>query len=381
MGGMMGGGGSVSAPAPRNLTKEMLQTYQGYAATAAPYFNIESLFQPKYRQLDLANLQQQLFGYDVPGQSGQPTTISQPGGVNWAQAQTTEGGTPALANQGTPFMLNRFGTRVGGQGAGPIPGTNLIQMPGRHGRTFVDPYAGAARNAPSQTPGHHPGTIELGTLANTATRTADINDVRNLGPAAMEAFLAANPGLADSLSSLRGRLSDSPLLSSLNESAMTGLNSENYLSPQEARASTQAARGALQGQGLARSGNPAISAEILNRDASWRGRQAQERQFAEGVQGLNAQQGDFVNNAARTFSSTLGDPFQMILSRGSGAGSLSPTSPRQFDPQSPYAADLYNTNFNSQAAANIAGANQSAAKGGGTMQTIGSVVGAVAAAY
>jgi hypothetical protein len=46
-----------------------------------------------------------------------------------------------------------------------------------------------------------------------------------------------------------------------------------------------------------------------------------------------------------------------------------------------YGSDLANTNYNAQAAANIAAANQSGAKGGGTMQLVGSVVGAAATAY
>jgi hypothetical protein len=46
-----------------------------------------------------------------------------------------------------------------------------------------------------------------------------------------------------------------------------------------------------------------------------------------------------------------------------------------------YGADVANTNYNAQAAANIMAANQAGAKGGGTMQLIGSVVGAAGAAY
>jgi hypothetical protein len=46
-----------------------------------------------------------------------------------------------------------------------------------------------------------------------------------------------------------------------------------------------------------------------------------------------------------------------------------------------YAGDVANTNYNAQAAANIQGANASAAGKGGTMGMIGSIAGAAGAAY
>src|SRR6266436_6598590 len=113
---------SVNTPAPRNLSAEELQTYYGQARTAQPYFNLESYFQPKYGQLQLGNLQQQLFGYNVP-----PAGPQQPGAP------------------GTGGNVLRI----------PQPGPAV---------NFTDPYSGAA--TPSQTPGYHPGTLALGAAAN-----------------------------------------------------------------------------------------------------------------------------------------------------------------------------------------------------------------------
>jgi Chaperone of endosialidase len=325
---------SVSTPTPRNLTNELLQTYAGQSRTAQPYFNLESFFQPKYGQVQLGNLQQQLFGYNVP------------------QTPTTGTGTPLTGTAGTQ-ILNRRGqpSRAGGTLAGGL----------------TDPYAGNV--TPSQTPGYHPGTIALGTAANTLQRGADIGDVAQFGPAATSAFLQANPFLASGLTNLLTRTQDSPILQLLNRNAQTAIESGGALSPQEQRAADQQARESNAARGLLTS--PAGSvAEILNRDALTRQRQAAAQQFGMGVQGLNQNQADLVGRAAQIFSTTLSDPFQAILGRPSGAGSGGAgggypqqigTGARLFNPESPYAADIYNTNYNAQAAANVANANNQAA--------------------
>jgi len=327
---------TVNTPTPRNLTNELLQTYSGQSRTAQPYFNLESFFQPKYGQVQLGNLQQQLFGYNVP--PGGPVT---PG----AAAPGAPGSTPILNRRGQP-------SRAGGT----IPGG------------ITDPYAGAG--TPSQTPGYHPGTIALGTAANTMQRGADVADVARYGPAATSAFLQANPFLASGLTNLLTRTQDSPILRLLNQNAMGGLQAQGALSPQEQRAADQQAREANAARGLLTSGT-GTAAEILNRDALVRQRQAAAQQFASGVQGLNQNQADLVGRASQIFSTTLSDPFQAILGRPSGAASaggggggypqLTGTGARLFDPTNPYAADIYNTNYNAQAAANVANANNQAA--------------------
>jgi len=324
----------VNTPTPRNLTNEELQTYAGQSRTANPYFNLESYFQPKYQQIQLGNLQQQLFGYNVPN------------------TPTTGAGVPLTGTAGTQ-ILNAKGkpSRAGGT----IPGG------------ITDPYAGSV--TPSQTPGYHPGTIALGTAANTLTRGADIADVARYGPAATSAFLAANPFLASGLTNLLTRTQDSPILQLLNQNAQSAIQSQGQLSPQEARAADQQAREFNASRGLLTS-TPGSVAEILNRDALVRQRQAAAQQFGMGVQGLNQNQADLVGRASQIFSTTLSDPFQAILGRPSGAATggtaggypqLTGTGARLFDPTNPYAADIYNTNYNAQAAANVANANNQAA--------------------
>jgi hypothetical protein len=314
----------AQAPPPRDLTSEIMQTYRGQSQTALPYFNLESYFQPKYGQLALANQQQQLFGYDVP-----------------------QGGTPAPP--APPLVLNKRGLPRAIQPGGGV----------------ADLYPGGGI---TQTPGHHPGTLELGAAANTFQRGADIGDVARYGPQATAAFLAANPFLAASLTNLLGRTSDSQILQTLNQQANEALAQGGQLSPQDIRSSDQAARAAYSARGLVGS-EPAAAAEILNRDALMRQRIAAAQQLASGVQGLNQQQADLVGRASQIFSTTLSDPFQAILGRpsgaaGGGAGGGYPqqigTGARLFDPMNPYAQDIYNTNYNAQAAANIANANNQA---------------------
>lgn len=342
---------TVQTPRPRNLTSELLQTYAGQQRTAQPYFNLESYFQPKYGQLGLSNMQQQLFGYNVPGQ--QPGTTA-PG------QQTTPGGN----------VLHI-----------PTPGVK-----DRGGQFINDPYSGA--NTPSQTPGYHPGTIALGTAANTMTRGADIADVARYGPAATASFLQANPFLASGLSNLLGRTQDSPILQRLNTNAMSALDANGALSSQDQRAADQQAREALASRGLLTS-NPSAVAEVLNRDAMVRQRQAAAQQFASGVQGLNQNQADLVGRASQIFSTTLSDPFQAILGRpsgsGGGAGGGYPqqigTGARLFNPESPYAQDIYNTNYNAQAAANISNANNSAATQAAGIGAGGSILGGALSAF
>lgn len=297
---------SVQAPKARNLTQELMQTYKGQSATAGPYYNLEAQYQPKYGQLNLSNMYQNLFGY----------------------------------NPATP--------------QGP------------------------------QTPGYHPGTLEMGSAANTFNRGSDIADVARYGPSATAAFLQANPFLTSGLTNLLSRTGDSPILQLLNQQAQSGLESRGVLSPQEGRANTQQSREALAGRGLLTS-VPSAVAEVLNRDALVRQRQAQAQQFASGVQGLNMNQADLVGRAAQIFSTTLSDPFQAILGRASGAGGGGGgggypqqigTGAHLFDPTNAYAQDLYNTNYNAQAAAGIANANNQAATNAGYVKAGGSVLAA-----
>lgn len=132
------------------------------------------------------------------------------------------------------------------------------------------------------------------------------------------------------------------------------------VSPFEQRQYQQAARAGQSARGLgAGLGDAAAEAAYV---AQMQNQRRQENQrFATGVVGLDQQ--------------LYGDPFQALLGRPSGAGAAgqqllggaqqqggqSAWMRSLFDPNNAYASDVYNTNYNAQAAANIAGANNTAA--------------------
>lgn len=219
---------------------------------------------------------------------------------------------------------------------------------------------------------YHPGTTAL----SSAARGSDVQDVLNLGPAATAAFLQANPYLAGALGNLYGRTADSPILSTLNAQALNALRSGGQLTPQEQRDIEQQTRAGFAQRGMA-TGNAALGAELLNRDSAVRARVAAGQQFATGVEGLNQGQTRNVAGAAGTFASTLSDPFQAILGRPGQSGVM-PVN-RMFNPESSYASDLYNTNYNAQAASNIAGANNTSALYGAIIKSIGQAASGAAA--
>src|SRR4029434_458251 len=171
-----------------------------------------------------------------------------------------------------------------------------------------------------------------------------------LGSLANQASLAANPMLLNLLGNLQQTQAPSPLLNLLNQQAYGDLASRGALSPQEIRSLNEQTRAGYAARGNVL-GNQALGAELLSRDAAVRQRQLQEQQFAAGVQGMNLAQNQYMGQLGQ-FYQTLNNPFNAVLSRllggtnvGSGGG------PSLFNPMSPYAQDLYNTNYNAQAAA------------------------------
>lgn len=228
---------------------------------------------------------------------------------------------------------------------------------------------------------HHPGSLELQRFGTEYQRAGDIADVTRYGPASTQAFLAANPYLHSSLNNLLGRTGDSQILQTLNQQANAGLAGGGQLTAQERRAADQSSRSAFSDRGTLM-GNPSAVAEVLNRDALVRQRQQQAQALAGQVQGMNQSQNDFVGRTAQIFGTQLSDPFQAILGRNSGAGGNSGTGQQQigtgarlFDPLNPYAQDLYNTNFNSQAANNIAQSNAQNQNTGAVVSAVGSILG------
>jgi hypothetical protein len=229
---------------------------------------------------------------------------------------------------------------------------------------------------------HHPGTLELGRTSTEFNRAGDVQDVATYGPAATAAYLNANPWLGQGLANLSGRMVDSPLLSTLNTQANDELAQGGQLSPEQLRNVNQGTRSLFAANGMAH-GNQALGAELLNREGAQQQRLAAARGFATQVQGLNQAQNDFVGRGTQIAGTVLADPFQAILGRSSGAGGGGQgggypqtvgTGSTLFNPQNPYANDVFSSNFNATAANNIQQANASNANTSGWLTLAGALL-------
>ena len=160
------------------------------------------------------------------------------------------------------------------------------------------------------------------------------------------------------------------------------------LSPEQMRQATQSARGAFAARGMA-TGNAALGAEILNRDAYASARQDQRRGFAAGVNqmdlarrqrrvGLAGAYGDL-----DPFRQSLGPAFglgQSTLSTTTGqVGNIFGGSLQQAGNVASFntnmAASQYNSALNNNAALQAAGMQANATNQAGTMGMIGSIGG------
>lgn len=195
-----------------------------------------------------------------------------------------------------------------------------------------------------------PGMRRIQAANDAAQRESDVSALELYGGRVSEALRRANPNQA-------------ALLDELNSQALSDLRLGSSLSGEDAREATQAARAAYASRGRL-SGNAAVSAEVLNRYGLGRQREAERRNFASGVVGMNA--------------TTMTDPAMAILGRPSmSAGAAGPMagalggmtrqSATQFDPFNAYASDLYNTNYNAANARSISGANNAAGIVGGAL--------------
>jgi hypothetical protein len=221
----------------------------------------------------------------------------------------------------------------------------------------------------------------------TESAAAQIADVQNLGPSATAAFLNSNPYLAQSLNTLQGADQNSALLNQLNSQATSQLAQNGQLTQQQMTDLQQQTEAGFSSRGMLM-GNQSLGADILSTDAATQARAAAAQQFGSTVQGLNLNQADLVGRSAQIFGTELNDPYMSVLGRTSGSagstgsvGSASQaigTGAQLFNPSNPYAQDVYNTNFNQQSAAAIAGQNQSAAETSALITAAGSAASAIA---
>lgn len=195
----------------------------------------------------------------------------------------------------------------------------------------------------------------------TAQREADIGDVEAFGGRAREAFRTANPDQA-------------ALMDELNQQALSELGSGAAMDPALAREVTQRVRA---GQGARGMGMGASDVDVEGLVAGQTAEQLRRGRQA------------FALDVVRANQATQTDPFQAILGRpaqafGSGqqalqqaGGASKMAGGAEFNPWSGYASDLFNTNYNAQAAANIAQGNADAALAAAGIQAAGSAAGSL----
>ena len=156
------------------------------------------------------------------------------------------------------------------------------------------------------------------------------------------------------------------LLDEMNRQARLGLNES--LTAEDRRDIEQGVRSGQSARGFGY-GNADLIQEVMTRSQAGRDLQDRNRQFAGNVSQLN--------------SANSVDPFAFVGSRRSDlsgaalgigaqtfAGNAS-SGPKLFNPESGYASDIYNTNYNARASARIADANNEAALIGGMMSVMG----------
>lgn len=196
---------------------------------------------------------------------------------------------------------------------------------------------------------------------SSSQRASDIADVGNFGPAAMAAIAASDPRSAG--------LIDTATSQAQNELGMGG-----NLTPGQLRQAQQAVRARSTGM-LGGTGGAGDLAEAMGIGAYGQQLQQGRRQYAGNVLGQR--------------QSFYGDPFNRVLGRpgaglGSSANALNQATGlagqgsimSMLNPQSSYAGDLYNTNFNSLVNGAIANNNSQNALIGAGISAFGSLAGA-----
>lgn len=202
-----------------------------------------------------------------------------------------------------------------------------------------------------------PAASRIQSGAASRQRAADVGDVLNLAPQSAQAMREVDPARAALLDQLTSQASDE-------------LGRGAQLDPDLARQVSQSVRAGQAARGFGY-GNADVFAEAMGLGQAGQALRNQRRAFAGNVIGQRSQ--------------VYGDPFLQILGRPSTvnpqgymgqAGALSQSGgPRLFDPWSAYGADLYNTNYNAEAAARIGQSNAQSALIGSAIEAVGNIAG------
>lgn len=274
----------------------------------------------------------------------------------------------------TPALKEIAGSTVSSYGS----------LAGQPGQYDVDAFKNLIGAIAEYTPELTRIATEQTVAGNRAIREASLADVQRLGPAAMEAYRAANPELYSTLGTYL------PAATGMLATDLDRLRQGGRLTAEEVRSAQQSAREA----GLARGremDQSAVAAEVLNRDALARAREAQARaNVQQSMQNVYGGIGAAQAASFNPFANLLGAQYGMQTANvgtnqalfGQGAGFTSGQFSNPFvqallNPFSPYAQDVYGSNFNAANARAITEAMTNAAAQGANLDLIGNVAGQI----
>lgn len=173
----------------------------------------------------------------------------------------------------------------------------------------------------------------------TSQREGDVSDIETYGQRAVDAIQGANPGQKRLLDMLTSQAGDELALGS-------------SLDPSQAREAEQGMRSARAARGMGYGGGDA-NLETMARLLKGEKTRAQRRGFATQVAGLNQAAG------IDPMLAVTGRP-GMVAQPGAFGGP-SGGGPSLFNPETAYGQDVWNTNYNANAAAKISEGNANAA--------------------
>lgn len=386
-----GGGGQSTEP--RNYGQETRDTLQAQIDLAPQLYAANKEYQPKYDALNLKAYEGMLLGSPGGNQTTESYTDWEPLWIPenalpkpWGEMTGSEkqywGDRLAQAGQGTPGAgtgptgaprVNAAGQGDGGQnavagsygpgyGGGPpvqgngqqMFGGEQVQRPVQKSRTVTQPEQ---KGLLSLMENEVAPAVRRQAAADAEAQLALLKD---LGPRAVTAIQGLDP-------------TQSRLVQGLSDDAEAGLAAGSKLDPAMRREVEQDVRGAQAARGFG-FGPTDVFEEAFGLGSA--GEALKERRLARAGAVTGLRKSLYQDPVLAEFgapSSFSTNASQQIL--GNAQGSATTGANTLFNPQSPYAMDIYNTNFNAAEAARIAAANRSGALTGSLIGAGGTIAG------
>lgn len=371
---------------PRDYAQETRDTLQAQIDLAPQLYGAEAEYAPKYNALNLKGYEQMLLGSPGGGTSTESYT-------DWKPLWIPENSLPKPWGEMTGTEKQYWGDRLAAAGGGGGSGET---GKGGNGETAQKPYTGAV--AGTYGPGYGGGTRgltgqmfggeqvmrpvpstrtvtnqgskgllslmeeDVGPAVRRAARSdaeAQLEILKDLGPQGVSAIQGLDP-------------TQTRIVQGLSDDAEQGLALGSKLDPAMEREVQQDVRGAQAARGFG-FGPTDVFEEAFGLGSA--GEALKERRLARAGAVTGLRKGLYQDPILAEFgapSSFSTNASQSILG---GAQQTATGTNTLFNPQSAYAQDVYNTNFNAAEAARIAAANRSGALTGSLIGAGGTIAG------